>query len=132
MRRISRRVAMGVLGTPACGGLVQAAGQEPVDSGLPPGVRAIWDVEKAFRESTPSRERICINGLWRWQPAGNAADIVPARGWGYLRAPESWPGGSQRWVGPQVFHPHPSWDKAKMGDVTAAWYQREINVPRQW
>ena len=35
---------------------------------LPKGVRAVWDVDKAYREKTPTRERICINGLWQWQP----------------------------------------------------------------
>jgi hypothetical protein len=28
---------------------------------LPPGVREVWDLDKAFREKTPTRERICIN-----------------------------------------------------------------------
>ena len=36
---------------------------------LPAGVQAAWDLETAYRETTPTRERICINGLWRWQPA---------------------------------------------------------------
>ncbi|MDB6032775.1 MAG: hypothetical protein JWM16_3113, partial [Verrucomicrobiales bacterium] len=36
---------------------------------LPAGVQAIWDTAKADREATPTRERICVNGLWRWQPA---------------------------------------------------------------
>ena len=30
---------------------------------LPAGVRAIWNHDKAQRESTATRERICINGL---------------------------------------------------------------------
>jgi hypothetical protein len=49
-----------------------APGQESggaVSVGLPSGVRAAWNLEKAYRETTPTRERICINGLWRWQPA---------------------------------------------------------------
>ena len=25
-------------------------------------------MSKAYRETTPTSERICINGLWRWQP----------------------------------------------------------------
>ncbi len=36
---------------------------------LPEGVKAVWDLDKAYRETTPTRERISINGLWRWQPA---------------------------------------------------------------
>ena len=37
---------------------------------LPESVKAVWDLGKAYHETTPTRERICINGLWRWQPAG--------------------------------------------------------------
>ena len=36
---------------------------------LPEGVKAVWDLDKAFHETTPTRERVCLNGLWRWQPA---------------------------------------------------------------
>ena len=36
---------------------------------LPAEVRVVWDLKKAHRETTPTRERVCINGLWRWQPA---------------------------------------------------------------
>ena len=46
-----------------------AIGAEPSAVTLPPGVKAVWDLGKAYRETTPTRERICINGLWRWQPA---------------------------------------------------------------
>src|SRR5690242_2275356 len=36
---------------------------------LPTGVKAEWDCRKAYHETTPTRERICLNGLWRWRPA---------------------------------------------------------------
>ena len=36
---------------------------------LPEGVAAVWDLDKAYREATPTRERVCINGLWRWHVA---------------------------------------------------------------
>jgi hypothetical protein len=35
---------------------------------LPPGVKAVGSFEKAARDVTPTRERVSINGLWRWQP----------------------------------------------------------------
>ncbi|MHC4741945.1 MAG: hypothetical protein ACYS8Z_08550, partial [Planctomycetota bacterium] len=59
---------------------------------LPEGARAVWDIDKAHRRSTPTRERICINGLWRWQPADEKADTVPAENWGYFKVPACWPG----------------------------------------
>ena len=59
---------------------------------LPPGVKAVWDMSKAHRETTPTRERICINGLWRWQPAKADAAAVPPADWGYFKVPGFWPG----------------------------------------
>ena len=138
MRRISRRSALCVLTSPAFGSMPQAAGEERSDGKLPEGVKAVWDVTKAYRESTPTRERLCINGLWRWQPAAGVAETIPAKSWGHLRVPESWPGLIQkagrppRRVGGQIFYPQPSWEKEALGGVDAAWHQREITIPREW
>ncbi len=99
---------------------------------LPKGVKAVWDVEKAHRESTDSRERVCINGLWRWQPAGGAPESVPTEGWGYLRVPESWPGGDRGRGGSRVFFASRTWGDGALNNITAAWQQREITVPAEW
>src|SRR5207249_1893518 len=53
------------------------------DAPLPAGVKAVWDLAKAQRNATPTRERVCLNGLWRWQPAGRNAESVPTDQWGY-------------------------------------------------
>ena len=100
---------------------------------LPDKVKAVWDVEKAYREKTPTRERICINGLWRWQPADGAADTVPKDRWGYFKVPGSWPGARhymQR--DSQTVHAHWSWQDINLRDVVSAWYQREITIPKDW
>ena len=111
-----------------------AAGQ---DSGaavaLPGGVRAIWDLDKAYHETTPTRERICINGLWRWQPALAKGEQAPAGGWGYFKVPGSWPGISDYLQQEsQTVFAHPSWKETKLGGISAAWYQREIFIPAGW
>src|SRR5437762_2600465 len=36
--------------------------QSPSEVALPAGVRAVWDLEKAYRETASTRERICLNG----------------------------------------------------------------------
>ena len=59
---------------------------------LPDGVKAVWDVTKAYHETTPTRERICLNGLWRWQPADAGSDKVPDGSWGFFKVPACWPG----------------------------------------
>jgi hypothetical protein len=100
---------------------------------LPKGVKAVWDLAKAYREATPTRERICINGLWRWQPATGAADSVPAGDWGYFKVPGPWPGNEDYdRKDCQTVFAHPAWKSAKLGDITAAWYQREIAIPAEW
>ncbi|MGD8240271.1 MAG: hypothetical protein PVH68_17075, partial [Armatimonadota bacterium] len=101
---------------------------------LPRGVKAVWDVSKAYRETTPTRERICINGLWRWQPARQAGtDVVPGENWGYFKVPGCWPGITDYMQKDcQTVHAHSSWEDQELGRVTAAWYQREITIPRTW
>lgn len=101
---------------------------------LPPGVTAVWDLAKAQHETTPTRERICINGLWRWQPAdAAAADGVPTDGWGYFKVPGPWPG-INNWLQKdcQIVYPHPAWQEQNLGALTAAWYERELTVPPAW
>ena len=100
---------------------------------LPQGAKAVWDLGKAYREATPTRERVCVNGLWRWQPADAAAEAVPTAGWGYFKVPGSWPGITDYMQkDSQTVYAHPSWKDRNLSEVTAAWYQREITVPPQW
>ncbi len=96
-------------------------------------MRNEWALEKAWRETTPTRERICLNGLWRWQPAQEAGEIVPEGGWGWFKVPGCWPGISDYMQkDSQAVIPHPSWKGVNMGALTTAWYQREFTVPRGW
>jgi beta-galactosidase/beta-glucuronidase len=100
---------------------------------LPQGVKAVWDLSQAFRETTPTRERICLNGLWRWQPAKDAADAVPAGDWGYFKAPGCWPGITDYMQKDcQTVYPHPSWKGVDLRGLSSAWYQREITIPKDW
>lgn len=99
---------------------------------LPARVKAVWDLDKAWREATPTRERVCLNGLWRWQPTA-AADTPPEEGWGYFKVPGPWPGITDYLQkDSQAVYAHPAWTGQKLGGVTAAWYQREIEVPAGW
>jgi beta-galactosidase len=100
---------------------------------LPAGVTAVWDLSKAFHEKTPTRERICLNGLWRWQPAQPAAEAVPADRWGFFKVPGAWPGITDYMQKDcQTVFAHPAWKDEKLSGVTAAWYQRELVVPKDW
>ena len=100
---------------------------------LPPGVKVVWDLSKAHRETTATRERICINGLWRWQPAEAQAQRPPEENWGYFKVPGSWPGVSDYMQkDSQTVYSHPSWQDRRLAGVTAAWYERQITIPNEW
>jgi beta-galactosidase len=114
-----------------------AAGQQDADQAsdvrLAAGVKAVWDLDKAYREKSPTRERICLNGLWRWQPAAPNPDKVPKDRWGYFKVPGFWPGTtSYIQEDCQTLHAHPSWKGTDLRGITAAWYQREITIPAGW
>jgi hypothetical protein len=100
---------------------------------LPAGVKAVWDLSQALADTTATRERVWINGLWQWQPADAKSDRVPDGGWGYFKVPGAWPGISDYMQKDfQSVHAHPRWQTQKLGGVTAAWYQREITIPAGW
>jgi len=106
--------------------------ERPVVS-LPSGVTAVWDLSKAYREATPTRERICINGLWRWQPAVDVSERVPSGNWGYFKVPGCWPGITDYMQKDcQTVYAHPSWKSMRFRDVKSAWYEREITIPADW
>ena len=102
----------------------------PMDAELPTGVRAVWDLGSAWRETTPTRERVCLNGLWRWRPGG---DDLPTGGWGWFKVPGAWPGlEDYMQKDSQTVFCHPSWAKQKLSGVSTAWYQRDFSVPNDW
>ena len=104
-----------------------------MDTFLDDRSEVVWDMSKAYHETTSTRERICINGLWRWQPATNVADKVPAGEWGHFKVPGCWPGTTNYMQKDfQTVHFHPKWKNVRLRDVTAAWYQRRITVPAEW
>jgi len=110
-----------------------SAAQDQPDAILPPGVKAVWDASTAFRETTSTRERLCINGLWRWQPAAEESRQVPTVAWGYYKVPACWPG-SQDYLRNdyQTLYPDPSWKRTKLSEVQSAWYERTIAIPQNW
>ena len=100
---------------------------------LPDGVKAVWDLSRAYQEATPTRARACINGLWQWQPAKGSADRVPDGSWGYFKVPGCWPGITDDMQKDcQTVFAHPEWQKEDLGETTGAWYQREITIPDGW
>lgn len=100
---------------------------------LPNAVKAVWALGAAQRDTTPTRERISINGLWRWQPAEADSNRVPSRDWGYFKVPGPWPGITDYMQkDSQTVFAHRNWKDARLGSLSAAWYEREISIPQEW
>ena len=109
------------------------AAQEPSGVVLPPGVKAVWDPAKAWRETTPTRERLCLNGLWHWQPAADNPLQVPTLAWGYYKVPACWPGVQDYLQSDyQTLYPDLSWKNTNLSEVQGAWYERTITIPQNW
>ncbi len=106
---------------------------DDVAARLPDGVKAVWDISKAYHETTPTREQICLNGLWRWQPADAKGEQPPRGDWGYFKVPGCWPGITDYMQKDfQTLYWHPGWRDVKPGEISAAWYEREMTIPDSW
>lgn len=133
MGRWADRHLRAVVAFVACSSVVSLAGPASKDAELPAPVRAVWDTSKAYHETTATRERICINGLWRWQPAEARSQEAPTENWGYFKVPGCWPGVTDYMQkDSQTVCPHPTWANRRLGDITAAWYERQITIPADW
>jgi len=103
------------------------------ESVLPDNVKVVWRLDKAYREKTPTCERISINGLWRWQPAEPKDNHVPDKTWGYFKVPGCWPGITDYMQKDcQTVYAHHSWPNDGLSSISAAWYQRDITIPSSW
>src|SRR5437867_727992 len=101
---------------------VRSRAADYAEAPLPPGVRAVWNLDKAHRDKTATRERVCLNGLWRWQPAllsPNKEDgAAPVDAWGFFKVPGFWPGAaSYIQEDSQILHVHPNWKNADVRNL---------------
>jgi len=108
------------------------------DLALPEGVDAGWDMTTAWRQTSPTRESVCLNGLWRFFPVtdGEAGATAPAdgEGWGWFKVPGVWPRRSEVERGaPQDFL-LPDWTVGRLDAdrLEQAWYRRTVTIPEAW
>lgn len=113
---------------------------KPEDAPLPPGfVGDPWSLEDAARETTPTRERICLNGLWGFRPvlSGETPETPPppGDGWGWFKVPGMWPASAADFEqGAQIVW-RSAWVEEREGDhrtFEQGWYRRRIRVPAAW
>jgi hypothetical protein len=71
--------------------------------------------------------------MWRWQPGGGAADAVPDKTWGYFKVPGPCPGITDYMQKDcQTVWPDAAWKDVRLGSINSAWYQRGIEIPKEW
>ncbi|MBS1368923.1 MAG: hypothetical protein HPZ91_03100 [Lentisphaeria bacterium] len=85
----------------------------------------LFSLADAYRESSGTRERICLNGYWEFQPAAAGDRIPPAEKWGYFLLPGSWTTS----LGSRKLHITPQ-QKKELKD--RAWFRREVEIPESW
>ncbi|MBI3867277.1 MAG: hypothetical protein HY299_01995 [Verrucomicrobia bacterium] len=133
MRLHSSSVALAVLVLPFVISASSSLGQQDLAPILPKGAKAVWDIAQAYREATPTRERICLNGLWRWQPGRSTDQAPPSANWGAFKVPGCWPGVTDYMQKDfQTVHAHPSWKDEALGGIAAAWHERTFEAPQAW
>ncbi len=121
-------------------GITAAELEHPEDLPPPDGStpEEIDSLEDAYRESTPTRERISLNGLWRFRPeeCEPGAAVPPENsGWGYFKVPGIWPdrGDSDGPNDAQELHLPPATLLKYMDQkLLCAWYRRAVAIPVSW
>lgn len=110
---------------------------------LPPpdgrGVQETFSLDDAWRLSTPTREKISLNGLWQFYPCINdeSQKALPpsGAGWGWFKVPGHWQGKlpNNDWRGSATPFYLSSRIRQKMPPVLhKAWYRRCITIPHAW
>ena len=51
-----------------------------------------WDLDHAWKQETTTQEKICLNGLWKFQPELQFGKQPAENEWAYLRVPGEWLG----------------------------------------
>ena len=115
----------------AAGGKVAESFDMPCPDGM--SRSRLMTLSDAWRQTTPTRERISLNGLWEFHPvlAPDELEKIPGpeTGWGWFKVPGAWPtepNGMSFYLKPEVL------SRFKAAELNSAWYRREINVPEEW
>ena len=110
-------------------------GNAPLPEGASPDV---WGLDDAWRQTTPTREKISMNGLWGFRPVlpGEAVERPPAPGdsWGWCKIPAIWPSAREGDQAVQRIWPAPRFAEPARGATAfdQAWYRRTFTVPHSF
>lgn len=103
----------------------------PPDGSAP---EALFRLDDAARVTTPFREKVSLNGLWRFRPAFLAAEREnpPNDGWGWFKVPAAWPDRTNRACDHLFYLPAREMRGVREQDLRCGWYEREFTVPAEW
>lgn len=131
-------------GTVRCSDIRMKVIKESRDAPLPKEAaesrEQLFDLSDAWKVSTPTREKICLNGLWRFLPLFSKENVQnhlnSNLGWGWFKVPASWPDYKRPWEYTHSFI-LPGWVinhlKSKADSILHdAWYERDILIPETW
>lgn len=105
---------------------------QTVDLPLPAGAEDLGELTGAWRQSSRTRETICLNGLWRFVPVFTETAQAPPgqdHGWGWFKVPGLWPKSADD--AQQILLPI-GLDDGDLRKLEEAWYQRPLNIPAPW
>jgi beta-galactosidase len=108
----------------------------PEDAQATEAMKPDWKQAQA-RATSPVRNKISLNGVWRFMPAENVAVREPtAAGWGFIRVPGSWMTSVwPRSLGAQLIAGKGEMWPTKFPDnfaLNRMWFEREITIPAEW
>ncbi len=95
---------------------------------------ALFRLEDAARIRTAFREKVSLNGLWRFRPVFEASEErrPPRDGWGWFKVPAAWPDLSNP-LNDHVFY-LPARESAALRKqaLRLGWYERDFTIPADW
>ena len=97
-----------------------------------------WSYAAMWKRATATRERLCLNGYWRFQPLSEKPAAIPRDGWGYLHVPGYW--SAKIWhkdrLAFRVFGSdnggNLKWRGKPLSQYYAGWFERKVEVPAGW
>ena len=103
----------------------------PPDGSAP---EALFRLDDAAHVRTAFREKISLNGLWRFRPVfdGRKEMRPPRDGWGWFKVPAVWPDLSNPSNDHLFYLPARESAALRKQVLRNGWYEREFTVPADW
>ena len=103
----------------------------PPDGSAP---EALFRLDDAARIRTALREKVSLNGLWRFRPVFEALQEMrpPRDGWGWFKVPAAWPDLSNPSNDHVFYLPAREAAELRKQALRLGWYERDFTIPADW